>query len=153
MGVPIGGASGLPQRPQSMSLYRSGRIWWIELSTERGRIRRSAGTSDKKQAQEYHERVKGEIWRQERLGEAPQELECTVGERFSLIWVSSQCFNYAKLEKKIHDRMRKYRRVGEWFGVPFLIAVEVARSYSYKGLSRKRRIEPLRAASERVKPV
>lgn len=53
-----------------MSLYRRGRTWWIELSTERGRIRRSARTSDRKAAQEYHEKVKGEIWRQEKLGEA-----------------------------------------------------------------------------------
>lgn len=54
-----------------MSIYRRGRIWWIELSTERGRIRESAGTTDKKEAQEYHEKVKGQIWRQEKLGEAP----------------------------------------------------------------------------------
>lgn len=52
-----------------MSIYRRGRTWWIELSTERGRIRRSARTSDRKAAQEYHEKVKGEIWRQEKLGE------------------------------------------------------------------------------------
>lgn len=71
MGVPPGGASGLPERTLNLSLYRRGRIWWIELSTQRGRIRDSAKTTDKKQAQEYHEKVKGEIWRQERLGESP----------------------------------------------------------------------------------
>lgn len=54
-----------------MSLYRRGRIWWIELSTNHGRIRESAGTSDKKAAQEYHEKRKGEIWRQAKLGERP----------------------------------------------------------------------------------
>lgn len=53
-----------------MSLYRRGSIWWIELSTERGRIRESSGTADKEAAKEYHEKVKGEIWRQEKLGEA-----------------------------------------------------------------------------------
>lgn len=52
-----------------MSLYRRNRIWWIELTTESGRLRESARTADKKDAQEYHERRKGEIWRQERLGE------------------------------------------------------------------------------------
>jgi integrase len=52
-----------------MSLYRRNRIWWIELTTESGRLRESTGTTDKKDAQEYHERRKGEIWRQERLGE------------------------------------------------------------------------------------
>ena len=54
-----------------MSLYRRGRIWWIELSSERGRVRESSGTADKKQAWEYHEKRKGEIWRQDRLGEKP----------------------------------------------------------------------------------
>ena len=55
-----------------MSLYRRGRIWWVELSTPQGRIRRSAATTDKKAAQEYHEKLKGEIWRQDKLGEAPK---------------------------------------------------------------------------------
>ena len=54
-----------------MSLYRRGRIWWIEVSSERGRVRESSGTADKKQAWEYHEKRKGEIWRQDRLGERP----------------------------------------------------------------------------------
>ena len=54
-----------------MSLYRRGRIWWIELTSEAGRVRRSAGTTDRKAAQQFHEKVKGEIWRQEKLGEAP----------------------------------------------------------------------------------
>lgn len=54
-----------------MSLYRRGRIWWIELTAKSGRIRRSSRTADKKAAQEYHEKVKGEIWRNAKLGEAP----------------------------------------------------------------------------------
>lgn len=54
-----------------MSLYRRGRIWWIELTAQSGRVRESAGTADKKAAQEYHEKRKGELWRQDRLGEAP----------------------------------------------------------------------------------
>lgn len=54
-----------------MSLYRRGRIWWVELTQNGRRIRESAGTADKKAAQEYHEKRKGEIWRQAKLGEAP----------------------------------------------------------------------------------
>jgi integrase len=54
-----------------MSLYRRGRIWWIKLSSESGPVRESAGTADKRAAWEFHEKRKGEIWRQERLGEAP----------------------------------------------------------------------------------
>lgn len=54
-----------------MSLYRRGSIWWVELTQNGRRIRESAGTADKKAAQEYHEKRKGEIWRQDKLGEAP----------------------------------------------------------------------------------
>lgn len=71
MGVPRRGASGIPKLAEPMSLYRRGRIWWIELTAHAGRIRESSGTADKKAAQEYHEKRKGEIWRQGKLGEAP----------------------------------------------------------------------------------
>jgi integrase len=54
-----------------MSLYRRGTVWWIELSSKSGRVRESSGTADKKAAQEYHEKRKGEIWRQGKLGERP----------------------------------------------------------------------------------
>lgn len=54
-----------------MSIYRRGRLWWIKLSTESGPIREPARTADKREAWEYHEKRKGEIWRQEKLGEAP----------------------------------------------------------------------------------
>ena len=71
MGLPLGGASGLPERTVNVSLYRRGTIWWIELSSKSGRIRESSGSADKKAAQEYHEKRKGELWRQDKLGEAP----------------------------------------------------------------------------------
>ncbi len=53
-----------------MSLYRRGRIWWIKLTSDAGPVRESAGTADKKAAWEYHEKRKGELWRQAKLGEA-----------------------------------------------------------------------------------
>lgn len=52
-----------------MSLYSVGQIWYIDIPTAKGRIRRSAGTADKKAAQEYHDQVRERIWRQEKLGE------------------------------------------------------------------------------------
>jgi len=48
-------------------------IWWIDLRTPGGkRVRRSAKTRDKKAAQEYHDRLKADLWREDRLGEVPQ---------------------------------------------------------------------------------
>lgn len=54
-----------------MSLYRVGEVWYIDVPAKRGRVRRSAGTTDKKAAQEYHDKVRQELWRQEKLGESP----------------------------------------------------------------------------------
>jgi integrase len=54
-----------------MSLYRRGRVWWLELTSNGRRLRESTGTADKKAAQEYHEKRKSELWRQARLGEKP----------------------------------------------------------------------------------
>jgi integrase len=71
MGLSPGGASGIPQLKIYMSLYRRGRVWWLELTSNGRRLRESTGTADKKAAQEYHEKRKGELWRQARLGEAP----------------------------------------------------------------------------------
>jgi integrase len=54
-----------------MSLYRVRKVWYLDIPTTTGRIRRSTGTTDKKQAQTYHDRIKDQLWRQERLGENP----------------------------------------------------------------------------------
>jgi len=50
-------------------------IWWIDIRAPGGqRIRRSTGTKDRKAAQEYHDKVKAELWRAEKLGEEPDHV-------------------------------------------------------------------------------
>jgi integrase len=71
MGVPGGRSESLPKRTLTMSLYRRGRIWWIKFTQDGRRIRESSGTTNKKEAQAFHEKRKGEVWRQVKLGEAP----------------------------------------------------------------------------------
>ena len=47
-----------------MSLYKRGSTWGIDFTTPSGeRIRRSADTSTKVEAQELHDRLKAEHWR------------------------------------------------------------------------------------------
>lgn len=53
-----------------MSLYKRGDWWWIDISSDSGRVREPAGTTDKQEAKAFHEKRKGEIWRQDKLGEA-----------------------------------------------------------------------------------
>jgi integrase len=58
-----------------MSLSRRGSVWWIDFVGPRGqRVRRSTGTSEKALAQEYHDRLKAELWRTSKLGERPRRL-------------------------------------------------------------------------------
>lgn len=54
-------------------LYKRGKMFWIDFTTPGGeRIRRSSGTTDKNQAQELHDRLKAEAWRQAELGALPR---------------------------------------------------------------------------------
>jgi len=56
-----------------MSLYKRGKTWWVRFTSPSGeRIQRSSGTSKKQQAQEFHDRLKAELWRVHQLGEKPK---------------------------------------------------------------------------------
>jgi integrase len=56
-----------------MSLFKRGNIWWTRFTTANGeRIRESTGTDDRKQAQEYHDRLKAKYWEVQKLGEKPE---------------------------------------------------------------------------------
>lgn len=56
-----------------MSLWKRNDVWYVDITTPSGeRLRRSAGTTDRKAAQEYHDRLKAELWRVQKLGERPK---------------------------------------------------------------------------------
>lgn len=56
-----------------MPIKQRGQVWWLDLYAPDGkRIRQSCGTQDRKEAQEYHDRLKSELWRQNKLGEKPR---------------------------------------------------------------------------------
>lgn len=55
-----------------MSLRKRGGLWWIDVIAPNGeRVRRTSGTANKTLAQEFHDRVKSELWRIAKLGEKP----------------------------------------------------------------------------------
>lgn len=58
----------------SSQLYKkdTSENWWIDVRHNGQRIRRSTGTDNKIAAQEYLDRVKADLWRQARLGDAPE---------------------------------------------------------------------------------
>lgn len=55
-----------------MALRKRGAVWWIDFTSPSGeRIRRSAETGDKTEAQEYHDRLKAQAWREDKLKQKP----------------------------------------------------------------------------------
>lgn len=55
-----------------MGIRKRGSVWWVDFTTPTGeRVRRSAETGNKAEATEYHDRLKAEAWRQQKLDEAP----------------------------------------------------------------------------------
>ena len=52
--------------------YKRKATWWIDFTSPSGeRIRTSARTGDRHQAQELHDKLKAEAWRVAKLGEKP----------------------------------------------------------------------------------
>ena len=58
-----------------MSLRKRGSVCWIDIATPSGeRVRRSAETGNKAQAQELHDQLRSEVWRLQNLGCRPRRL-------------------------------------------------------------------------------
>lgn len=53
-----------------MSLYKrkDSSAWWVKITIAGRKVQRSTGTEDKIQAQEFHDKLKAQLWEQERLG-------------------------------------------------------------------------------------
>lgn len=59
-----------------MSLYKrkDSPYWWVKLTVGHRRVSQSTGTTNKRQAQEFHDKCKVELWEQERLGVKPSHI-------------------------------------------------------------------------------
>lgn len=56
-----------------MSIYKRGDVWWVRFTAPNGKqIRRSAGTTNRKLALEFHDNLKVKLWRVAKLGEKPR---------------------------------------------------------------------------------
>lgn len=55
-----------------MPLYKRGKTWWLDIATPNGqRLRQSARTGNRRDAQQLHDQIKADLWRQAALGERP----------------------------------------------------------------------------------
>jgi len=53
-----------------MGIRKRGAVWWVDFTTPSGeRVRRSAETGNKGEATEFHDRLKAEAWRRDKLAE------------------------------------------------------------------------------------
>lgn len=55
-----------------MRLYRNGTNWWADFWHNGRRVRRSSGTPDEADAQEWADTLKASLWRESKLGERPR---------------------------------------------------------------------------------
>ena len=84
-----------------MPLYKRGNTWWIMFTTPAGeRIRCSASTANKTQAQEYHDQLKAESWRVQCLRAKPK-----------YVWDEAACkFLLETQYKATHERDKEKLR-------------------------------------------
>ena len=84
-----------------MSLRKRGSVWWIDFTAPSGeRIRRSAETEDKAQAQELHDKLKAEYWRVQQLGDRPRRNWNDAVVR----WLTEQAHKASLESDKVHLR-------------------------------------------------
>lgn len=53
-------------------LYKRRGVYYLDLTVGERRVRKSTGTRDRKLAEQYHAKVKEDLWRIEKLGEGPR---------------------------------------------------------------------------------
>jgi len=51
-----------------MAIYLRGEVYWIKLTHGGRKVRRSAGTGDKQEAQRKHDELKASLWKEKRAG-------------------------------------------------------------------------------------
>ena len=84
-----------------MGIRKRGSVWWIDFTTPSGeRVRRSAETEHKSQAQELHDKLKAEVWRVTKLGDRPRRTWNDAVVR----WLTEQSHKASLESDKIHLR-------------------------------------------------
>jgi integrase len=80
-----------------MALTKRGSVWWIDFVSPNGeRIRESAATGDRSQAQELHDQLRSDAWRVHRLGDRPTRIWQDAAER----WLQEQAHKATHEEDK-----------------------------------------------------
>lgn len=82
-----------------MALYKRGAIYWCEWQIGGKRVRETTGATDRKAAQEYHDRRRAELWRSVKLGDT----RIPTWDEAALAWVDEHAQHKKSFET---DRQR-----------------------------------------------
>lgn len=83
-----------------MALYKRNKIYWVDINHNGTRIQRSTGTSDKIAARQFHDKVKADLWRQNRLGDKPEIMWVEA----VLRWLAESSHKRSLMTDKFHLR-------------------------------------------------
>ena len=115
-----------------MSLYKrkDSPFWWVKLSHSGRTLQKSTGTSERRKAKEYHDRLKAELWEETRLGVKPSH----TWDDAVLRW----------LDEKAHKATLRNDRTNFRWMHPHLTGMKLSKIDRdvVDDLTRKRRAEP-----------
>lgn len=90
----------------SIRKHKQSGFWWVDLTAPGGqRVRRSTGTTDKAAAQEFHDRLKADLWRQHHFGEQARRS------------FEEACVQFLNASQGQKDYRTKVRHVKYWLTV------------------------------------
>ena len=94
-----------------MPIYkRNNGIWYVDITTAGGRrIRQSAGTKIREEAQKLHDKLAYELWQQQHLGQKPARL----WEEAAVRWIKEQ----GSKKKSIRDDISRLRGLTKFKGI------------------------------------
>lgn len=82
-------------------LYRRKKTWWVDFVAPGGqRVRKSTGTENRKEAEEFHDRLKASAWRLNALGDKPSR----TWEDAGLRWLREKAHKASLEDDKKHLR-------------------------------------------------
>lgn len=83
-----------------MALYKRNKIYWVDINHNGSRLQQSTGTSNKLAAQEFHDKIKAELWQQTRLNKKPDRMWMDAVVR----WINESVHKKSLSTDKVHLR-------------------------------------------------
>lgn len=115
-----------------MPLIKRGNVYWVDIRHNGRRVRKSTGTVDKVQAQEFHDQLKTDLWRVKKMGDKPRR----TWKEAVVRWLND---NQAK--KSLSSDIRRLKLLDQWVGNRYLDEIdrELVDTIKYERASQDKR--------------